>query len=258
MKVVHVLRKYNAAEWGGTESALQRLFLGLQPLGVKSVAYCPQTTTTATTDPLAEAGCTIKRFRACVPVWGIPQRQREQMIAVGGNLMSFQLLGSLWREADVSLIHTHTMGRIGGIALTIARRRRLPCVLSIHGGALDVPKQLKDSFDQSAGGVEWGRIFGLLVQARRVLSDVDAVITCNEREAEKIQEKFPGKRVQVQAHGVPVTTFTRDCRGEADEAFPDLRQKRVLLSVGRIDPIKNQLWLVERMPGLAKKDPFLS
>ena len=34
MRVVHVLRKYNPAEWGGTESALQRLFDGLQP-GIK-------------------------------------------------------------------------------------------------------------------------------------------------------------------------------------------------------------------------------
>src|ERR1044071_2148692 len=100
MRVVHVLRKYNPAEWGGTESALQRLFDGLRSSGVTSVVYCPRAaTTTATgTDPLAESGCTIKRFRACVPVWGISREQRSQMIAVGGNLMSFHLLGALWRE----------------------------------------------------------------------------------------------------------------------------------------------------------------
>src|SRR6185436_10731696 len=173
----------------------------------------------------------------------------------GGNLMSFHLLGALWREGEVSLIHTHTLGRIGGIALTMARKRRVPCVLSIHGGVLDVPKELQASFDQPIGGVEWGRVFGLLLQSRRVLSDVDAVITCNEREAAKIQEKFPGKRVHVQAHGVPTATFARDCRKQADEAFPQLRGKQVLLSVGRIDPVKNQLWVVEQMPALAKKHP---
>src|SRR6184192_2997397 len=102
MTVVHVLRKYNPAEWGGTESALQRLFHGLQPAGVDSVVYCPRTATSngtpaiSTSDPLAESGCTIKRFRACVPVWGISPEQRQQMIAVGGNLMSFHLLGALW------------------------------------------------------------------------------------------------------------------------------------------------------------------
>jgi alpha-maltose-1-phosphate synthase len=255
MKVVHVLRKYNPAEWGGTESALQRLFHGLQPSGVSSIVYCPRTTTTATSDPLAETGCTIKRFRACVPIWGISKQQREQMIAVGGNLISFQLLASLWRESGVSLIHTHTLGRIGAIALTIARKRRVPCVLSIHGGVLDLPQQLKESFDQPVGGVEWGKLFGLLLQSRRLLSDVDAVITCNEREAAKIREKFPGKRVQTQSHGVPAAVFARDHRMQADEAFPSLRHKRVLLCVGRIDSVKNQLWLIDRMPALAKKHP---
>jgi glycosyltransferase involved in cell wall biosynthesis len=204
---------------------------------------------------LAETGCTIKRFRACVPVWGISPEQRNQMIAVGGNLMSFHLLGALWREREASLIHTHTLGRLGGIALTVARRRRLPCVLTIHGGVFDIPQQLKESFDQPIGGVEWGRVFGLLLQSRRVLDDVDAVITCNEREAVKIQEKFPHKRVHVQAHGVPVATFMRDSRNAVLDAFSFLREKRLLLSVGRIDPVKNQGWLIEQMPGVLRKHP---
>src|SRR5258706_13997313 len=118
MKVAHVLRKYNPAEWGGTESALQRLFDGLRPSGVTSVAYCPQIESYSAAredprpsdciDPLAEAGCTIKRFRACVPVWGISDEQRQQMISVGGNLMSFDLPIALLRERNVSLINTQT------------------------------------------------------------------------------------------------------------------------------------------------------
>src|SRR5258706_2204484 len=255
MRVVHVLRKYNPAEWGGTESALQRLFDGLQPAGVNSVVYCPRTTLTATRDPLAETGCTIKRFRACVPVWGISPEQRSQMIAVGGNLMSFHLLGGLWREPEVSLIHTHTLGRLGGIALTIARRRGLPSVLTIHGGVFDIPQRLKESFDQPIGGIEWGRDFGLLLPSRRVLDDVDAIITCNEREAARIQEKFPRKRVHVQAHGVHVATFMRDCRHVALEAFPFLLKKRLLLCVGRIDPVKNQGWVIEQMSALIRRHP---
>ena len=261
MKVAHVLRKYNPAEWGGTESALQRLFDGLQPSGISSVVYCPQIKSACadarptSSDPLAEAGCTIKRFRACVPVWGISSEQRQQMIAVGGNLMSFDLPIALWLEREVSLIHTHTLGRIGGIALRMAKNRRVPCVVTIHGGVLDVPRQLQESFDQPIRGLEWGRIFGAIVQSRRVLSDADAVVTCNECEAARIQEKFPGKRVHVQGHGVPIAKFARDCRKEVDEAFPFLQRKRVLLCVGRIDPVKNQLWVVDRMPAVAKKHP---
>jgi len=255
MRVAHVLRKYNPAEWGGTESALQRLFDGLEPSGINNLVYCPRGPAASANDPLAETGCTIKRFRAYVPVWGISRQRRQQMIAVGGNLMSFDLVTALWREQNISLIHTHALGRLGGIALSVAKRRKLPCVLTIHGGVLDIPEQLKQSFEQRIGGFEWGKLFGLLLQSRRVLEDVDAVLTCNEREAQRLREKFPGKRVQVQGHGVPIARFAGDCRTVADEAFPSLRNKRVLLCVGRIDPVKNQLWLVERMAAIAIRHP---
>jgi glycosyltransferase involved in cell wall biosynthesis len=202
---------------------------------------------------LAETGCTIKRFRACVPVWGISRQQKQRMIAVGGNLMSFDLLASLWREENLSLIHTHAMGRLGGIALSVAKRRRLPFIASIHGGVLDLPEQIKRSYEQGNGGFEWGKLFGLLLQSRAVLASADAVLTCNEREAERLREKLPGKRIQVQPHGVPIASFSRDCRREA--AFPALAGKKLLLSVGRIDPVKNQGWLVERMAKISVRHP---
>ncbi len=255
MTVVHVLRKYNPAEWGGTESALQRLFDGLRPTGIRNLVYCPRGPDASSNDPLAASGCTIKRFRACVPIWGISREQKRQMISVGGNLMSFGLFTALWRESSVSLIHTHALGRLGGIALSVAKRRQVPYVVTIHGGVLDIPEQLKQSFEQSSGGFEWGKLFGLLLQSRRVLADADAVITCNEREAAQLQEKLPGKRVQVQPHGVPMAAFAKDFRSHAVAALPALAGKSVLLCVGRIDPVKNQLWLVDRMPAILMRHP---
>src|SRR5438270_6453085 len=111
MRVVHLLRKYNPAEWGGTETALQRLFDRCRPNGIIPIVYCPSIVGRIREDPLAEAGCTIKRFKVCVPVLGISSDQKRQMLAVGGNLMSFDLVRSLWKEMAVSLIHSHTLGR---------------------------------------------------------------------------------------------------------------------------------------------------
>src|SRR5687767_12959937 len=122
MYVAHLLRKYNPAEWGGTETVIQQLFDGLRRHGVESVVYCPAIGHTRVRDPLAEAGCEVKRFRACVPIFGISLEQRRQMVAVGGNLLSFDLLRMLWAERKFSVIHSHTLGRIGGVGLTIARR----------------------------------------------------------------------------------------------------------------------------------------
>src|SRR5882757_7068978 len=102
MRVAHVLRKYNPAEWGGTETAIQRLFTGLRKHGVESVVFCPQIKDVFTADPLAEAGCAVKRFRAFLPVLGLSPMERQQQIAVGGNLMSFDLPLALWCEPGVS------------------------------------------------------------------------------------------------------------------------------------------------------------
>jgi len=256
MRVVHILRKYNPAEWGGTETAVQRLFDGLRPRGVTPIIYCPRIKQNGVRDPLAEAGCTIKRFRACVPVLGISRAEKQQMISVGGNLLSFDLIRSLLKEPDISLIHTHALGRLGGIGLTMAHRKKIPLVVTIHGGVLDLPVQVKQDFDKAGSrGLEWGKVFGALLHSRRLLPEADAILTCNHREAALLQRKFPHQRIQVQPHGVPMHVFEEDCREQARAAFPQIRHKHVLLAIGRIDPVKNQGWLIERAPAILFKHP---
>ena len=46
-----------------------------------------------------------------------------------------------------------------------------------------------------------------------------------------------------------------DCRETAYTSFPVIRDRRVLLVVGRIDPVKNQDWLVQRMPEIRRYCP---
>src|SRR5262245_28538335 len=158
MHIAHLLRKYDPAEWGGTETVIHQLFDGLRRQGVESVVYCPAIPPTALRDPLADAGCTIERFRACVPILGITPEQRRQMVAVGGNLLSFDLLRTLWAERRFDVIHSHTLGRIGGVGLTVARRKKLPFVLTIHGGVYDLPETMRRSFNTPiANGWEWGK-----------------------------------------------------------------------------------------------------
>jgi alpha-maltose-1-phosphate synthase len=256
MQVVHLLRKYNPAEWGGTESAVKLLCHGLRRHRVDSVVYSPRTTGLGTNDPLAESGCRVRRFRACVPVWGLSPEHRRQMVAVGGNLMSFDLPVALARERDAALIHTHTLGRLGGIARTVARWRRVPLVVTIHGGVLDLPSAVREQLRRPArGGWEWGRVCGLLLRSRRLLSEADAVLTCNPREAALLREQYPDQEIRVQPHGVPAEQFQVDHRPQAGSAFPQLSGKPVLLCVGRIDPVKNQRWLVDQMPALLRRHP---
>jgi glycosyltransferase involved in cell wall biosynthesis len=265
MRIAHLLRKYNPAEWGGTETVIHQLFGGLRENGVESVVYCPRLEPGEfrgnhnghhVRDPLAEAGCLVNRFNACVPIWGLSPEQRRQMVAVGGNLLSFDLLRMLWAARGYALIHSHTLGRIGGVGLTVARRRKIPFVLTIHGGVYDLPEPLRRSLHSPPPrGWEWGKPFGLLLRSRHVLAEADAIVTCNPREAALVRERHPGRRVVVQPHGVPARLYEADHREDALQAYPQLRDRDVLLSVGRIDPVKNQRWLVEQFPELLRRHP---
>jgi glycosyltransferase involved in cell wall biosynthesis len=258
MHVAHLLRKYNPSEWGGTETAIRQLCDGLRHHGVGSVVHCPRLMTEASgvADPLVDAGCVVKRFKTCVPVWGIAPERRRQMISVGGNLMSFDLFGALWKDREISVVHSHALGRLGGIGMTVARRKKVPFVVTIHGGVYDLPPEVKRGLNEhEGGGWEWGKLFGLILRSRRVLMDADAIVTCNPREAELIRQHHPDRHVMVQPHGVPAKLYQQDRRAAAREAFPWIEGRQVLLSVGRIDPVKNQRWLIEQMPGLLQRNP---
>jgi glycosyltransferase involved in cell wall biosynthesis len=255
MRTVHLLRKYEPSQWGGTETAIQRLFAGLNEHEVESVVYCPRIKQGAAPDPLAAAGHRIERFNAFVPIVGISAQRKRQIVSVGGNLMSLDLLPRLLREKHLSVVHTHALGRIGGIGRMAARMRNVPLVVTIHGGVLDLPAEMKKDFNKPAGGWEWGKIFGLLLRSRRLLVDADAIITCNENEARLLREQYPAKRVIVQPHGVPLAVYDQDQREQALNAFPQIRGKQILLSVGRIDPVKNQGWLIEQAPAIFQKHP---
>src|ERR1700733_15122399 len=114
MRVAHVLRKYDPTEWGGTESAIHQLTSGLTVHGVESIVYAPRIPFPGgSADPLAGAGPSVRRFRACLPVWGLPVERRRQLVALGGNQISFDLPGALWSERKLDVIHSHALGRLG-------------------------------------------------------------------------------------------------------------------------------------------------
>ncbi len=257
MRVAHILRKYDAAEWGGTETAILQLTSGLATHGVNSVVYAPRLANASTApDPLVSPHCDVRRFRAVVPIIGISAERKRQMVAVGGNIVSFDLLTSLRHEQPLEIVHSHVLGRIGAIARAAARSHGVPFVLSVHGGAYDLPTDVKTQLNRNnSGGFDWGRPVGLLLRARHLFSEADAIVTCNPREAQLISERHPQQRVVVQPHGVPAALFARDQRAAARAAFPEIVGRKVLLQPGRIDDVKNQAWVVAQVAALARRHP---
>jgi glycosyltransferase involved in cell wall biosynthesis len=257
MRVAHLLRKYDPAQWGGTETAIERLITGFAGKDVESLVYAPKLKGAAVVpDPLLAMGCAVRRFRAFVSVAGISSERKRQMVAVGGNILSFDLIRALWREPGIDVVHSHALGRLGAIGRVVARKRRLPFVLSVHGGAYDLPVKVREELSRPlAGGWDWGKPLGWLLRARHLFAEADAIVTVNEREALLIRARHPERRVVVLPHGVPAARFAHDHRRAAREAFPATLGRPILLVLGRIDPVKNQAWLIAQAAELAQRHP---
>ncbi|HEX3989015.1 MAG TPA: glycosyltransferase family 4 protein, partial [Verrucomicrobiae bacterium] len=224
---------------------------GLRENDVEAIFYAPRLA-----HARGQEAPEIRRFRAFVPVVGLSRQRHRQMVAMGGNLMSFDLGCSLIKERRAAIIHTHTLGRIGGIARVAAKVRRVPLVVSIHGGALDLPKNVQRDFKASnREGWEWGKAFGWVLGSRLLFRDADCIIACNDSEATLLRQNFPKQRIFVQPHGVPAKLYREDHRDAARDAFPRIAGRQVILCVGRVDRVKNQAWLLEQLPQILKKHP---
>ncbi len=259
MHIAHLLRKYNPDEWGGTETALKQLISNLNAREMAGSIYCPRCPPYSGGDPLAQTGWPIHRFHAFLPIAGLSDEQKKAHWAVGGNIMSFDAAWKLWKEPGLSLIHTHTCNRLGGVALTAAKARNLPLVVSIHGGFLDLPPALEAQIQASQErGWEWGKIFGWIVGARKVLQEADAILTVNPKEAQLLNERYPNKRIIYQPHSICVDSYQTDHRDTAYRMFPQLIKRKVLLILGRIDPIKNPAWAAHQLPALLRQDPEIT
>lgn len=255
MQVSHILRKYDAAQWGGTETALQRLVQGLRQHGVSSVVHAPGSANRADTEMLRETDVRIQRYHAFVPVTGISAAQREALISWGGNLFSFDLFWQL-RASGADVMHSHALNRIAGISLLAARTRGVPHAITLHGGSLDVPDEVRSKLTAPLkGGFEWGKALGALVRSRHVLKHTDVIFTCNPREAALLQKKYPKQRILVQPHAVPAAQYAIDCRAAALTAFPQIANRDLIVKVARLDPAKNLPWLVRQLPAIKRRHP---
>lgn len=252
-KVAHVMRRFSLQKWGGTESVVFNLAREYTRSGVESPVYC--------TEMFSKQGCEqveqvpVHRFPYVFPWLGLSEEAKAKLRLKGGSPVSFSLLRALYREPGLSLIHAHVQHRLGGIARTVARLRNIPYVVSIHGGYLTLPEEQTEKMrDPFRGKLEWGKVFGWLLGARRVLDDADAIICVGRDEHDIMQKKYPGK-----SHYMPNGVRTEWFRNAAPEPFRRnhglASDDPFILCVSRIDYQKNQLLLVQAFARFAAAHP---
>ncbi|QBG45871.1 glycosyltransferase family 1 protein [Verrucomicrobia bacterium S94] len=253
-KVIHVTRRFTPKKWGGTEHVVFSISREMMRRGISNTVFC--------TDMLATSGTQwfgkvpVKRFRYCFPWFFLSRAARKKLELKGGSPLSLPLFFALLAEKDISLIHTHVQKRLGGMARTAARLKKIPYVVSLHGGFFSVPpEQLEKMTEPFRGKPEWGRVFGALLGSRRVLEDADAIICVGRNEAEEAGKRFPEKPVYYLPNGVDVRRFS-EADGEAFRKKYGFRpQEKIVLCVSRIDYQKNQLGLVRAFSAFAENHP---
>jgi len=256
MKILAIPRRFVRKEWGGTETVV--LETGKRLLAMGHDASIWTSTIFSSLPEETMEGVPVRRFPYTYPVLGLTAEGRNRLDMKGGNLFSLGLMRALRKEKGIDLIHLHTMGRLGGIARREAHRRGIPYMVSLHGGFLDVPQSQKDDLVAPLKNtLEWGKVLGLWVGSKRVLQDAAAILCVSRAEQEKIQARFPGKKVLFLPNGVDCARFSRGDGPRFRKKWNVPRQARVLLLVGRIDPQKNQMAALTVMERLRKTFPSL-
>jgi len=252
MGVIHIPRRFVRNEWGGTETTILETSRALNARGHSSSIV----TTTAMCDQKHETmeGVEIHRHKYVYPFLGLSKQDKRDMDRKGGNLLSISMLKTLLRAPGLDILHAHSGKRLGGIVRTAARIRKLPYVISLHGGVIDVPSaETQQMLEPLKGTFEWGRAFGAMLGARRVLEDASAILCVGENEQRAVQARYPDQRVEWLPNGVDALNFA----GGDGRSFRDKNgiphNRKLILSVGRIDPQKNQLTLLSAMPELLCK-----
>ncbi len=256
MKIVMVPRRFVQSEWGGTETVVLQTARCLKSLGHETVIVCPNAL--ADTNRENIGGVEVVRTGYFYPYLGLSREARHTLDKKGGNMFSFSLLRTLMGIPHVDLIHLHTLKRIGGIGRYVARRRKIPYVVSLHGGVHDVPQSEAESFTEpTRGALEWGKLLGWAVGSRRVLEDAAAIVCVGQEEQRRTQAAYPGKKVLFLPNGVDLNRFAQGdgARFRAEHGIPD--GVPMLLTVGRIDPQKNQRMLLDVVARLTPKHPDL-
>jgi glycosyltransferase involved in cell wall biosynthesis len=133
--------------------------------------------------------------------------------------------------------------------------RGIPYVVSIHGGYLTLPdEQSQKMQDPFRGKPEWGKAFGWLLGARRVLDDADAIVCVGRDEHEEMARRY-GDKAHYVPNGVRTGLF-QTADGAAFRSRAGLQPgEKLALCVSRIDYQKNQLLLVRAFARFAATRP---
>jgi glycosyltransferase involved in cell wall biosynthesis len=242
-KVIHVVRRFAFEEWGGTETVVWNSARKLAEKGVDSEIF----TTRACSGSGDEVrdGVPIRRFDYFYPYWPLSAARIRALDKKGGNPLSPGLFKAL-EESDCDLVHIHTAGRLAQQAILIAHRRRIPAVVSFHGGCRDVPAaEMREMLRPIRRTLRYGGVLDRLAGRRfDIAAAADALVCVGANEEKLLRAQFPEKKVVYLPNGIDPERFSRRVDWDFRERYGIPRERMLCCCIARIDYQKNQQALI--------------
>jgi glycosyltransferase involved in cell wall biosynthesis len=252
--VYHIARRFVLDKWGGTEAVVYNYSTQMKKNGISNHIY----TTNIFCDKKSEdlEGVKVHRFSYIFPWLFLSSEAKEKLKLKGGSPLSLSMLFHLLFGKKPSVIHTHVQHRLGGIARTVAKFKKIPYVVSLHGNYLTLPKsEATKMMSPFKGKLEWGKAFGMLLGSRKTISGADAVICVDRNEYEKLQELYPNNKIVYFPNGVEIEKFQNRTGQIFREQYGIKEDEKYILCLSRIDFQKNQRLLVKSFVEYSKSHP---
>ncbi|QSH41982.1 glycosyltransferase family 4 protein [Lentisphaerota bacterium ZTH] len=246
MKVANILRRFTFEEWGGTESVVWNTSRCLVNKNCTADILCTKALAALEEEHLH--GLMIRRFPYFYPYFPMNSSRKLQLDKKGGNPYCLKMLEYL-RDSEYDILHCHTMERLADCVKLAAEIRKVPYVISFHGGCLDVPKSELDEMMKPLNRTfNYGKIFDwMLGYNRNFIEKANGIICVGFNEYELVKKKYSNKLVEYIPNGVDDEYFSKKPTVDFKHNYNIPLDAEIILCVSRIDYQKNQKQLLELM-----------
>jgi len=252
INTLQVIRRFAFNEWGGTETVVWNTSQELQKMG-NSVEILATKALANTRDEKRE-NISIKRFNYIYPYLNLTKSKKETLDKKGGDPYSWCLYNYMLKKENLDIIHCHTMNRIAASVRLAARKRKIPYLVSFHGGHFDVPaREMELMIQPYKNTLNYGKLIDIMVKKERYLTDADAIICVGYNEFEITKGKYPKKLVYYLPNGVDIDKFKPLNKNNFREKYQIALDENMILCLSRIDYQKNQAILIELIDRLNGK-----
>ncbi|RLC53294.1 MAG: glycosyltransferase family 1 protein [Candidatus Cloacimonadota bacterium] len=249
---IHVIRKFVFDEWGKTESVVWNLAKNLSEKGID--AKIAATNALSSKSFSVVDGVPINRFNYFYPYLNLKPDSIQALDRKGGNPYSYPLYKYLLNTRQVDILHCHTMERIANAVRLVAKKKKIPYVISFHGGMFEAPKsELNEMMKPLQGSFNYGKIIDAILKNNHYLTDVDGIVCAGYNEYMVTKVKFPDKVVEYIPNGVDVERYKIAGKNDFREKYQIHPDSELILCVGRIDHHKNQIKLIELLDVLKQR-----